>query len=473
MRWMSCVVMGLLSVGCSSICGDGDIENSEQCDDGNNTDGDGCSRFCVSEQLCGDGIIDEGEECDLGAQNSDTGACTLSCSLPVCGDTFVQAGEECDDGNQNAADGCDQCLLVGACGDGIAEGEFCGFQDPDVFTSDAQSVVLVDINNDTNLDLVFLKADPANVFSILGVFAQLGNGDGTFGAEQTLLTSPLFDRFQVLDINTDGEVDLVLGSLSTVNGESSFGLLFGNGDGTFGALQSSSLEGGFLFAVDTDNDTNVDIIALADVGNGDGLSVSLGDGLGGFAAPIFSEVAASLSVTEESFGDIDGDGVVDVALMNNLASTLHISLGDGAGSFTTTTTARDLDARAVVLQDVDADGLSDLLISNIGFDSTISVLLSEGDGTFTEAPSVSIDFAFGRLVAADINGDQSIDLVNPGIDHDVFLGLGGGVFGAPIVIGTDLSSGGDVVIGDLNGDNAADMVTSNAQEISILLGESF
>jgi cysteine-rich repeat protein len=35
---------------------DGDLDE-EQCDDGNNKDGDGCSAICVVEE-CGDGILD-------------------------------------------------------------------------------------------------------------------------------------------------------------------------------------------------------------------------------------------------------------------------------------------------------------------------------------------------------------------------------------------------------------------------------
>ena len=54
------------------VCGDGIINQaSEQCDDGNTEDGDGCSQFCQTEvappdPFCGDGTIDPGEECDDG-----------------------------------------------------------------------------------------------------------------------------------------------------------------------------------------------------------------------------------------------------------------------------------------------------------------------------------------------------------------------------------------------------------------------
>lgn len=45
------------------VCGNGIPENNEECDDGNNDDGDGCDSECIIE-YCGDGIVNNGEECD-------------------------------------------------------------------------------------------------------------------------------------------------------------------------------------------------------------------------------------------------------------------------------------------------------------------------------------------------------------------------------------------------------------------------
>ena len=51
---------------CGPRCGDGNLDPGEECDDGNNLDGDGCSSQCTIEPYCGDGNLDEGEECDDG-----------------------------------------------------------------------------------------------------------------------------------------------------------------------------------------------------------------------------------------------------------------------------------------------------------------------------------------------------------------------------------------------------------------------
>ncbi len=85
------------------VCGDGTTNGDEECDDANTDNDDGCTNSCVCSSPdcdvpCGNGAEDPGEECDDGNAVNDDG-CTNFCTLPVCGDGIVQAGEDCDDGN--------------------------------------------------------------------------------------------------------------------------------------------------------------------------------------------------------------------------------------------------------------------------------------------------------------------------------------------------------------------------------------
>lgn len=92
-------------------CGDGVIDEGEECDDGNTEDGDGCSATCAIEPFCGDGNVDDGEECD-DENVVDGDGCSSICTLEatttpaVCGDGEVEDNEECDDGNTEDGDGC-------------------------------------------------------------------------------------------------------------------------------------------------------------------------------------------------------------------------------------------------------------------------------------------------------------------------------------------------------------------------------
>ncbi|MFT3697631.1 MAG: DUF4215 domain-containing protein [Kofleriaceae bacterium] len=73
----------------TSTCGDGVVDvATEQCDDGNTTNGDGCSSTCKIEVVnkCGNGALDSGEVCDDGNTASNDG-CSATC--------MVEAGYMC------------------------------------------------------------------------------------------------------------------------------------------------------------------------------------------------------------------------------------------------------------------------------------------------------------------------------------------------------------------------------------------
>jgi cysteine-rich repeat protein len=96
-------------------CGNGFLDDGEQCDNGSNTgvyagSAWDCATGCLLPSRCGDGVQDSDfEVCDHGEQNVIAyGSCTPLCTLgPRCGDGIVDApDEECDDGNRINNDGC-------------------------------------------------------------------------------------------------------------------------------------------------------------------------------------------------------------------------------------------------------------------------------------------------------------------------------------------------------------------------------
>ena len=136
------VTGSLTLVVAGTSCGNGLLESGEECDDGNNINGDGCSFDCKTESpepFCGDGNLDiqSGEECDDGNNLSGDG-CSFDCKIeppePFCGDgnLDLEIGEECDDGNNINGDGCSSDCKIESpepfCGDGnidIQSGEEC------------------------------------------------------------------------------------------------------------------------------------------------------------------------------------------------------------------------------------------------------------------------------------------------------------------------------------------------------------
>ncbi len=118
------------------VCGNGNVESPEQCDDGNTNVGDGCNSVCQTETnstgVCGNGILDLGEQCDDSNTNNGDGCdatCDVEdgwqcngmpsqCTAELCGDNIVAGNEECDDGNTVNGDGCNSVCETESSGSG-------------------------------------------------------------------------------------------------------------------------------------------------------------------------------------------------------------------------------------------------------------------------------------------------------------------------------------------------------------------
>lgn len=102
--FLSCLIGAALAAGLAAcgkvvdgnLCGNGRLDPGEECDDGNDLDGDNCSSLCTVAEVCGNGRLDPGEECDAG-DRVDGDGCSSACLFEICGDGIVQPDfEDCD-----------------------------------------------------------------------------------------------------------------------------------------------------------------------------------------------------------------------------------------------------------------------------------------------------------------------------------------------------------------------------------------
>lgn len=123
-----------VGTGSPELCGNGIVDDGEECDDNNDNNNDACLNDCIAAR-CGDGYVWEGdasdEECDDG-NKVESDECLNNCVKASCGDGKIWAEvETCDDEDENGKyDKCNEtCDGYGErCGDGIVQQ---GFEDCD------------------------------------------------------------------------------------------------------------------------------------------------------------------------------------------------------------------------------------------------------------------------------------------------------------------------------------------------------
>ena len=173
------------------------------------------------------------------------------------------------------------------------------------------------------------------------------------------------------------------------------------GGGAVNVVKTSSITNpaaaaGGIFSVhstDLNNDGNLDLISSFFDDNL--VSVYLGNGTGGFAAPT-NRVLPGGGPTDFTLGDWNGDGRADLAVPSVLADTIVIYLGDGAGSFAAPNSiAVGISPNDAATGDFNGDGTFGAA-SNVATTSANPLGLDVGDYNKDSVP----DFAIGNFTGA-------------------------------------------------------------------------
>jgi hypothetical protein len=356
---------------------------------------------------------------------------------------------------------------------------FLNSQSPSTGTSPEQ-VVTADFNGDGIPDL-------ATVNSVGSVTILLGNGNGTFtqAANSPMAVGGISNSLAVGDFNEDGIQDLAVSnecSDSTCTSDSVV-ILFGKGDGTFTQTSSSSniissdLGIRSIAVADLNNDGHADF-AVIDPQTGM-LSVYLGNGAGSFVQAKDSPIALGKETSDFTFGDFNGDGIPDIVYSNYEGNTVTILFGNGDGTFTQASgspIAAGNNPGTITAADINGDGIVDLAVANYT-DGTVTILLGTGDGHFTQPSTspVTVGSAPINIEVADFNSDGIPDLAVVNFRDDtvtVLFGVGNGTFtqstNSPIAVGFYPLY---LATADFNGDGVADMaaVSWGSDNISVLL----
>ncbi|MCH8157907.1 MAG: VCBS repeat-containing protein, partial [Nitrospinae bacterium] len=173
--------------------------------------------------------------------------------------------------------------------------------------------------------------------------------------------------------------------------------------------------------------------------------------------------------------DLNLDGNADLVSANANNSTLSVMLGKGDGTFHDTLTfSVAAEPTMVAVGDINNDGIPDLVANARGADR-LTVLMGNGNGSFLKLPKVTTGRVPLSVILADFNMDGKLDLaVTLTFDKmEIFMGTGDGLFkrGKSYMTGSRSFSG---VAADFDGDGKTDLAlatsSSNASAIRIYRG---
>ncbi|MBK8978410.1 MAG: VCBS repeat-containing protein [Planctomycetes bacterium] len=270
-------------------------------------------------------------------------------------------------------------------------------------------------------------------------------------------TAAFSTGFQPLDFDRDGRLDLL------VAGEYGYwysraALRRGLGDGRFEPVPASSYTGWFYVHAlgDLDNDGRLEMAG------DDGLSAIEPDGR-------IVALPASVGGGAAAFGDVDGDGDLDVV---RGGARVEVFLQTAPLTFVPSTGLTGLWAWVVALGDVDGDGDLDVVAGRAHRSN--GLYLNDGHGVFTDA-SVLLPGAVGDTVACvvrDLDGDGASDVLwlDRGGGATLLLQRAGSLVDASARLPVPAGDHVGLAVGDVDGDGYLDVAVASNPGGTLLRG---
>jgi len=242
-------------------------------------------------------------------------------------------------------------------------GEFLVYASVPSISCGNRYVLAEDLNGDEIIDSISNQG-----------YINLGEENGGFSTPDPLMGLTSGASLALGDLNQDGAIDA-----ASFDGNRTLAVFIGNGDGSFNTATlslapdngCSTSNGGIVVLRDVNNDGTLDAVTADNCD----ITTFLGNGDGTFGDPI-TATSSSHVLTDYAIGDIDGDGIPDLILAEynqETSVTLYSGLGDGAFEYLGQVDTGAPDAMRVEVEDMNNDGLLDVITSH-GYHNTIGVV---------------------------------------------------------------------------------------------------
>jgi hypothetical protein len=347
------------------------------------------------------------------------------------------------------------------------------------------SIAIGDLDGDGKLDLAIVNINSSTVSVYRNTSTSGTLSSGSFATNIDFATGDYPYSVAIGDLDGDGKLDLAIAN----NGSNTISVF--RNTSTSGTITSGS----FATKVDFTTGTTPYFVAIGDI-DGDGkLDLAVANANSNTVS-VLRNTATSGTIASGSFetevnfetgtgplnvsiADIDGDGKLDLVVMNYNVSTVSVLRNTttsgklSSGSFATKVDfAPGFYPSGLTIGDIDGDGKLDLALTNSG-SNTISVFRNTAtSGTIASGSfATKVDFATGfnptSIAIGDIDGDGKLDLV-VGILNNVSVykntASSGTIASGSLATNIDFATGKNpysVAIADIDGDGKLDLAVAN------------
>lgn len=325
--------------------------------------------------------------------------------------------------------------------------------------SAAWELIVEDLNGDGFDDqvLALLNTDQ--------VLVKLGDGAGNFETVQTISINASAGDIEVADFDGDGDADIIVSGVLASGVE----LWENNGSGSFTLFSTLATEGTQLNVIvtDLDGDGIQDIVGQRSAGAQARFEVYFGEGDGSFSAlQTYSAPLAGLFATRTmKAADVDGDGRVEILGIQNSVSPAAVTIrkwnGSGFTALGPVNPNTGTSVSAFDIGDINGDGNLDIVIgSSLG---VVGVALNGGTGTSWTSSTfyVGASGTISEIDLSDYDDDGRLDILGV-LPGSWFVGRQRATGDFSMSLNSSEVSVGRVSFGDFNNDGFKDVFLANA-----------